>query len=155
MTERCRQTPHSFCLLFSFSFRDCVPGVLVCSLLWALQGRAALLRGRPLRLQEGLAQCWRLLALLAPLDFATLAGLEQLWARGTRNHMLGPVAPAFTRRHLICSVPFHLLPVAAPSAHDLLLRPNPGCTQEGEFTVNHEDMLCLCLWLRWVTNQTV
>lgn len=118
----------------SFCFRDCIPRVPVCSLLWALQCRAALLKGRPLRLQDGLAQCRRIMDLLSPLDIATLAGLEQLWARGTWNHMLCPVAPAFTRQHLVCSVSFHLLSVAALSAHGLLLWPNRGCNQEGEFT---------------------
>lgn len=122
-----------FCLLFSCCFRDCVPGVTVCSLLWALHHRAAILEGWHLRLQEGLVLCRRLLALLSPLDLAALAGLEQLRARGTRNHMLRTVAPPFTHQHLLCALSLHLLSAAAPSAHGLLLWPNPGCSQEGEF----------------------
>lgn len=116
-------------------FRDCVPGVLVCSLLWALHRRAAFLPGRHLRLQEVLALCGGLLALLSALDPATPPGLEQLWARGTRDYMLCPVAPPFTQQRLIRVVSLHLLPAAAPSGDDLLLWQDPGGNQEGEFII--------------------
>lgn len=80
-----------------------------------------------------MALCRRLLAVLSPLDLASLSGLEQLRARRTRYHVFRPVAPPFTHERLICVVSFHLLPAAAPSTHGLLLWPNPGCNQEGEF----------------------
>lgn len=121
-----------FGLLPSCFFRDCVPGVLVCSLLWALHHCTAFLEGWHLRLQEGLALCRRLLALLSPLDLSTLPGLEQLWTWGTRYHMLSPVAPPFTHQRLVCVMSLHLLSAAAPSTHDLLLWPNLLCNQEGE-----------------------
>lgn len=123
-----------FSSVFSSGFiRDCVPRVPVCSLLWALHHRALLLPGWHLQLQESLALCRRLLALLPLLDVAPLPGLEQLWPWGTRDHMLRPVAPPLAHQHLICVVSLHLLPSAAPSTHGLLLWPNPACNQEGEW----------------------
>lgn len=131
------------CLLSSCSFRDCVPGVLVDPLLWALHHCAVLLEGWHLRLQEGLDLRWRHLALLSPLDLAALPRLEQLRPRGTWDHVLRPVAPPFNNQHLICVVSLRLLSAAAPSAHDLLLWPNPGCDQEGEFEQ-------ICQWEHFV-----
>lgn len=62
--------------------------------------------------------------------------MEQLRAGGSGHHVLSPVAPPVPNQHLLRAVSLHLLPAAATSAHGLLLRPHPGCNQEGEFGLN-------------------
>lgn len=124
--------------------RDRVPGFPIYPFLWALYYSAELLRGRPLRLQEGLALCWGLLALLSPLDPTAFPGLEQLWSRGAWHHLLCPVAPAHGDQCLIRLMSLHFLPAAAPPAHDLLLQQNSCCHQEGEFILVFTDFCFQC-----------
>lgn len=122
-----------FSFLHSCFNRDCVPCVLVSSIVWALHHRSPFLSGWCLRLQKGLAVCWRLLVLLSLLDIASPPRLEQLWTRGSWYHLLRPVAPPLTLQHLVCVVSLHLLSAAAPSAHAIFLWKNPDGHKEGEF----------------------
>lgn len=114
-----------FSFLHSCFNRDCVPCVLVSSIVWALHHRSPFLSGWCLRLQKGLAVCWRLLVLLSLLDIASPPRLEQLWTRGSWYHLLRPVAPPLTLQHLVCVVSLHLLSAVAPSAHAIFLWKNP------------------------------
>lgn len=120
-------------LLFSRRYRNRVLGLPVRPLLRALRRCAAALAGRRLRLQKGRLLRGRLLALRPPLDLAPLAGLEPLRARRSRDHVFYPVAPPFSSQHLVRAVPLRLLPAAAVPGHGVLLRPNPGGSQKGEF----------------------
>lgn len=63
--------------LLSCFIGNCVPCVLVSSIIWALHPRAPFLPGWHLRLEEGLAVCRRLLLLL--LSFMYLSELKDLY----------------------------------------------------------------------------
>ena len=59
--------------------------------------------------------------------------VEQLRARGSRHHLLGPVASALGHISLLRQLPVGLLPAPASGAHVVLLREDPtGRTRGGE-----------------------
>ena len=126
--------------LLYLSLRYCIPGVPGCAVLWALHHSPALCPGGHFRLQKGKALCCGILALLSAVDTSSVAGLEQLWARGARHHMLGPVAPTLCVQCLIRVVSVHLLPLAAPPPHGLLLWTHPLCYQEGKLDTLHNTL---------------
>ncbi|KAM7374532.1 hypothetical protein PAMP_007183 [Pampus punctatissimus] len=77
--------------------------------------------------------------------------VEQLRARGSWHHLLGPMAPALGNSSLLHQLLVHLLPASASAADVLLLWEDPaGCAKGGE-TVHGasssvcESGICVCL----------
>lgn len=73
-----------------------------------------------------------LLVLLAGLDRASATGLEQVWPRGSRHHLLGGLEDPDAQQHLLHRLPVHVLPAAAVLRHPLLLRQTAAHHQTGE-----------------------
>lgn len=55
----------------------------------------------------------------------------QLWAGGSRDHLLGSVAPALCHSSLLHQLFVHLLPAPAAAAYDLLLREDTAGSASG------------------------
>lgn len=132
------------CYGFPLFSRHRFSGVVVRPVIRALHHSASFLPSGHVGLPESLVVYRGLLALCPLLDAASTSGLEQLWARRSRDHLFGPVAPAVTQQHLLRGVPLHLLSAASASSHGLLLRPHPDHHQTGEVRHAHSNVPGYC-----------
>lgn len=76
-----------------------------------------------------------LLVLLAGLDRAAAAGLEQVRPRGSRDHLLGGLEDPDAQQHLLHRLPVHILPAPAILCHPLLLQQTSAHHQAGELSI--------------------
>lgn len=88
--------------------------------------------GQQQRLSPSAARDLLLLVLLAGLDRAAAAGLEQVRARGSRHHLLGGLEDPDAQQHLLHRLPVCVLPAPALLRHPLLLRETAAHHQTGE-----------------------
>lgn len=94
--------------------------------------------GQQQRLPASAGRDLLLLVLLAGLDRAAAAGLEQLRARGSRHHLLGGLEDPDAQQHLLHRLPVYLLPAAALLRHPLLLQQTAAHHQTGELLLSNQ-----------------
>jgi len=123
-TSLCDTDSHTladhFFLNFS-SLRYCVPDFLGGSVLRALLHHDDAQYGWRQRLPLSAGRDLLLLALFCGLDCASAAGLEQIRAWGSRDHVLGGLEDADTEQYILHYLPVHLLPGPALQRYRLLL----------------------------------
>lgn len=121
-------TDHFLC---TFLLRHRLPDFSGRSVLRALLHHDVAHYGRRQRLPPSAGRDLLLLALLCGLDCASAAGLEQIWAGGSRYHLLSRLEDPDSEQYLLHCLPVHFLPGPALWRHPLLLRQAAACHQTG------------------------
>lgn len=111
----------TFALLLSLLLRHRLPRLPRCPVLWTLLHHGCAHYSQWQRLPPCAGRNLLLLALLCSLDGASPGRLEQLWARGSRHHLLSGLEDPVHKQRLLHRLPFHLLPVPAILHYSLLL----------------------------------